>query len=188
MRQHDGFYLRFGFALAYISDTVDYPLGELGVSSAGGFLDIAVGGTVAPGLVVGFGLHGATLFSPKFDSNDALVKPELEYIETRESAAVSLPGLYVDYYPDDTGGLHFNGTLGLGLVAISTVSDENDPDSDEALIAGLGLAAGAGYDLWFANQWSFGAQARLMYLAGAEDEWGAHNALVPMVSLGLLWH
>src|SRR6188474_2336923 len=70
-RTHDGFYLRLGGGLGYVADSVeseDLPFvgGTIEASLTGGAFatDVALGGAVAPGLIIGGGWFAETMPSP----------------------------------------------------------------------------------------------------------------------------
>ena len=100
VREHDGFYLRVGIGPGY----------ALGTNKASGFgvnanvramdisTEIAVGGTVLPGLVVGGGTFSMVAPSPKYKIGDTEA--------TAGGHHVSGTGVFADYYFDPHKGLH----------------------------------------------------------------------------------
>ena len=74
-----------------------------------------------------------------------------------------LMGPALGWYPNPNGGLHFGGTLGLGIV-VGTL-----PESAPGRLIGIERVGGAGfgfslvggYDWWLAREWSLGISARL---------------------------
>lgn len=119
--------------------------------------ELAVGGALAPGLILagGFFLNAAYGVSSDFGDVDTL---------TDDGYAVVTFGPLVDYYPDPNGGLHFE--LGFGLGATSGVVPESMDDPGGA--TGYGIVLGVGHEWWIAKQWALGALLRLQHVE-AED-------------------
>jgi hypothetical protein len=110
-----------------------------GGGGLGTALEFALGGTAAPGLVVG----GMT--SPKF-----------LLVGGSEFATMSFLGPFVDYYPDPSNGLHFLGGVG--------VATTNVPDRWNSFAVSFEALAGLGKEWWVGSQWSIGLLGRLSYM------------------------
>jgi hypothetical protein len=135
---HDGFYFRAGAGFAYgaaniSSDRDSHP--DYEVNGVGLGVDIMVGGSPSVGLALG----GGVSFSG-FGQDGA--------------GGLFLMGVFVDGFPDPTGGWHLGGMLGL---AGSSASDER---VDDFRGGGFGLAAWVGHDFWVADEWSMGPTLR----------------------------
>lgn len=145
---HDGFYLRanFGYGLLWGGFDVDAPgAPELDASGSGIGLDLLIGGTPSPGFVLGGGILSSWSFSVDFESEGAST--------TRHDLGSSLIGVFVDGFPQSTGGWHLGGLVGLATQTLS-----NDGVVDDTL--GFGGAAWAGYDQWVGPDWSVGGLLR----------------------------
>jgi hypothetical protein len=171
--RHDGFYLRLGFTIGYAIDRADDDGVVTKSSGAGGFLDWAIGGSPTDGVVIAFAQHTLGVFEPDTEEEGVTLQDD-------HSALYQVLGLMLDVYLDPADGWHAAITLGAGAADILYV-DYNDK-------FGVGLGLTAGYDLWFAEQWSFGMAAQLFYITGGRDEFGKHEAVVPMLALSALLH
>jgi hypothetical protein len=129
---HDGFYFRYSLGLSYVQATGRGPSGSVAVSGAGIGEMLALGGTPAPGLVVG----GAAVshLAPLTANGSRLLLSEATY------------GILLDWFPDPTDGWHVGGTIGLGFVGYGNARGYSP-----------GASLLAGYDFWIAPQWSLGA-------------------------------
>lgn len=169
---HDGFYLRLGIGIGYLWNSTKvtangYP-GDIdfGITGIGGATEIAAGGTVAPGMVVGGGIYTLSVPSAqgknyKFDGEkDEDTKSEWDTV------SVFLVGPFLDYYLDPREGMHFQAAIGVANVQLSESSLETTTgrmDSDEESGTGFGLMLGVGLETWAGEQWSVGGLFRLQY-------------------------
>lgn len=150
-RVHDGFYLSLQTGLGYLSSSaeaggIEQTLSGVTVSSG-----LWMGGTVGP-VVIGGGLTFDRAFSPSVKQGDQ----EMD-LEDVDLYLINL-GVFADYYPDPTRGLHFVGMLGWGGLEASVNGDVGGSDP-----TGMILGLGAGYDFWIADEWSVGPLGRFMY-------------------------
>jgi opacity protein-like surface antigen len=151
---HDGFYFRVGLGVGGFNakGSVTPDNGDAMTISGGGLaFDLLLGGTIAPGFVLG----GGFIFQQT-------VKPDVSLAggasaQYDQNANFGVLGPFLEWYPNPRGGFHVNGMIGL---AAMTLSDPNTGES-KAADRGVGLAVGAGYDFWVAPQWSLGLGGRL---------------------------
>jgi hypothetical protein len=155
-RTHDGFHLSLGAGAAYTTTAVSLDPeaanpADISVTGMGFAGHLLIGGTVAPGLVIGGGNMGFHVFSPQVsvDGTDS---------DTDSALAGNLLGVYADYYFDNHGGLHALALLGLATL------DDGDDDTDK-LAVGFGAALGVGYEWWVADEWSIGALGRVQFMS-----------------------
>ncbi len=123
---HDGFYLRETASLGYATIV---STGSVSPSRSGGTFSVsgAIGGTLAPGFVVG-GILGVSLAG-------AFQSPHL--------------GPFIDWYPTAAGGWHTGLAVEARLLTTSLAG--------QSLIGvGPSATLFAGYDWWFLRQWSLG--------------------------------
>jgi hypothetical protein len=148
---HDGFYLRLSIGPGYgtFDGEVAFEHSEFGGSGFAHAGALMLGGTPAPGLVVGGALASHTMPKPRYET-DATV-------EGRPAASLGLLYGFVDYFPNPHRGFHVGG--GAGLASFSYRSTNGD-SIDQPIILGFGGAAWAGYDFWVGKQWSLGVEAR----------------------------
>ncbi len=157
---HEGFYLRASSGYGYATLWGKGPLGSASVSSLGKSFGLAIGGAVAPGVVVAGTLRStvatAAFQGGPFEHAD-LVSDDGKRLTTASSeaeAALVELGVLLDWYPNQRGGWHLGGSLGPGATAIV-------PRASGSAMAGLvwtGSVFG-GYDFWMGNTWSAGIMA-----------------------------
>lgn len=150
-RKHDGFYLRLSLGGGSVGargerydaqqNRSDYDFRGNGVS-----FDAMVGGTPAPGIVVG----GAYLVN-------TAARTDYEDDRTKDAGlSYGMLGPFVDIYPNPKTGFHIGGSLGPAVAV--TFDDESN---ERSVAAGFGAAAWIGYEFWVADQWSLGGMFRV---------------------------
>jgi hypothetical protein len=164
-RTHDGFFLRLsaGVGPGWFTEEQEV-FGESREVEASGptaMFELLIGGTPAPGLVVGGGLMGHSVINPTLEANGR----EFETEDT--SVGVSQAALFVNYHIDPHAGFCLLGSVGYG-VGVVTVEDESRDTDTDGLVLGFGL----GYDFWVGSQWSIGPSFRLTYAALSNEEDG----------------
>lgn len=128
---------------------------DIDFTGAGPSVELAFGGTVAPGLVLGGGIYGTSIASPTYSQGN------LE--EDGGAAVASMVGPFIDYYFDPNGGFHLEAAL--GYTALSAEEGDVYP-LESASGGGFGLVAGVGYEWWVGEQWGLGVLGRLHYVSG----------------------
>jgi hypothetical protein len=149
-----------------VRSQVDSLEGEVKARGSGAALEIALGGTVAPGLVIGGGIYSVSLRETTWEANAARRYSEDggNTIEGGEGG-ISVLGVMLDFYPSPRGGFHLQGALGLGALQLNDDSKTRFPGEDWEG-GGGGLMLGAGYEFWIADQWSLGGVARVLLVSG----------------------
>lgn len=139
---HDGFYLRLSVGFGGLGVSSNGGGVNSTASGWGGAIDFLVGGTPAPGLVVGGGVLLQEAFSPS-------------YSERGPSGPVGfgMLGPMIDAFPNPAGGFHVGGLVGLSRVGLD--------DAHGNASGGLGLSVWAGYMWWASSDWSLGGLVRL---------------------------
>jgi hypothetical protein len=167
VHEHDGFYLRVALGFAAMSDGLSARMGDYeavgrstGIATAS---ELAIGGTPARGLVVGFGIYGSNVVASDFIP-DADTKYDLS---AGLPAGVSLSGAnfvllgpFFDYYLFPTRGYHIQAALGFAALSGTRVGFDQLKVSDNDPALGGGLMFGIGYEWWIGNQWSLGVLGR----------------------------
>ncbi len=115
-------------------------------------IDVSVGGAPARGVIIGAGYQTSRVLA--LSSSDAIVDGDEPSFDGVRFALDSL-SLFVDYYPDPEGGLHFLASIGTGWL---DVSRSNAPDGPSP--SGLILSAGGGYEWFVGPNISLGLLAR----------------------------
>ncbi len=151
----DGFYLRASGGVGFTGLAGDGPSGSASVGGLGEVSTVAIGGSIAPRLVLAFLLQAAEA-SSKFKGGpytDATLSVDGDEIDAsnKASATASLLGALLDWYPMETSGLHLGIGLGLGFVGLVNEADDSE-------LYGLSGAATllVGYDMPIAYTWALG--------------------------------
>lgn len=177
---HDGFYLRLALGAGYVVATSenDSKLKGWGIAP-----DIWIGGSPAPGLAIGVTFNGVSAPDPHIDAT-AADTGGLGPISGEASGTLtySVFGLFADYYPDPTGGLHLMAGVNYSVMKFEA---DNGVESDPA--SGIGLAGGIGYEWWIGREWSVGPLARLHW-ASLSDAGATTTVLSPVFLLGFTNH
>jgi hypothetical protein len=171
IRRHDGFYLRLGLGGGFMASKVDYPNGSLSARGAGVALEIALGGTVAEGLVIGGGLFAQSTDNVHWKGESLRTPFGSDTYSHDKQATLGLLGVFLDYYPNPKNGFHVQGGLGIGTLSFERDSLQGLPGETWGGAGGGGML-GVGYEAWIGSQWSLGGVARLLVASGslrAED-------------------
>jgi hypothetical protein len=145
--------------------------------------DVWIGGSPAPGLAIGVTLSGVSVADPEADIS-AADSGGLGRVtgEAHGTLTYSIFGLFADYYPAPTGGLHF-----MAGVNYSVFKFAPDTGESAAPASGFGLFGGLGYEWWIGDEWSVGPLARLHW-ASVSDDGGTTSVLSPVFMLGFTYH
>lgn len=149
VHNHDGFFLRLSLGLGkgWFSEEANAQNVVYSSEATGLTAEFAVqlGGTLAPGFVVGGGLTGTSMVDPTFNVNGQTVAT------TNSSVGLSQLQLFGVFYPDPHGGLFLQASV--GYAQLQAKIDGVNYDTD---ISGVALGGGVGYDFWVSEQWSIG--------------------------------
>jgi hypothetical protein len=196
-RVHDGFYLRASSGFAVYDERFEADGLPPGGSFEGrnrGFAtvsDLAIGGTVAPGWVIGGGIFSADLVASTLrTSGDGLAAPPAELDPGLRNVSVFAP--FVDWYPNVRGGFHARAALGLSTLT-PRVFGHPATERSEYLALGGGLVLGAGYDWWVADEWSIGVMSQVVarLMTGRDDDdvkWTHLATTTPGLYVSLTYH
>jgi hypothetical protein len=167
--RHNGFYLRLGLGIGGASYATD-PVSSNPVISGGGIdaesfavpLEVAIGGTPAPGLVIGVGSYGSIWPTPHATLKNFGLSLESE----AGPMMISSLGPFADYYFDPEKGLH--GQFGVAFASATAAKSQDRgaivrvPAQDFAG-SGWSAMAGLGWENWIGQEWSAGFLGRLQY-------------------------
>ncbi len=169
---HDGFYLRLGIGAGYMfaptTVTASGSDGETTFTAKGPAVatEFAIGGTPAPGLVIGGGVY--TIAAPSAKADD--FKDDGEEISDLtgewDMISLGLVGPFIDYYFSEDQGLHLQLAVGLASSSVSKgefKTGEGSSDTDEESGSGFGSMLGFGFETWAGEQWSVGGLIRVLY-------------------------
>jgi hypothetical protein len=195
-RVHDGFYFRVAAGFSVYDERLmsddSAPGGKVearnrGISSVS---DLAIGGTVAPGWVVGGGIYSLDVVAStlRVDRASATVPDELD----PGLRGLSVIGPFVDWYPNVRGGFHAQGALGLATLTARVFAHPATEKSDYIAVGGA-LLLGTGYEWWVADEWSIGVLAQLgvRVLRGEDDDdvgWTHVVTNSPTLCVSLTYH
>jgi hypothetical protein len=145
---------------------VDSLAGDVHVRGGGPALEFALGGTVAPGLVIGGGLYTVATDELTWDAEAARPYSDDDSTEIEGGeGTLGMLGVIIDYYPNPRAGFHLQGGLGVGTLALMRDSDTNFPGENWEG-GGGGAMLGVGYEFWVSDQWSLGGIARALFVSG----------------------
>lgn len=196
-RTHDGFYFRLAGGFGVYEESLQSENSEIyegevqgrtmGLASVS---ELALGGTIGRGLVLGGGVYSAELVTATFRADeDSPAPPPSELDPSLRN--VSILGPFLDWYPNPKNGLHFQ--LALGLASMSAGFPGTGPGKADYAAFGGGVVLGAGYEWWIGDEWSVGALARVMGVvaAGKDDAdviWTHTLGTRPSLLLTLTYH
>ena len=133
------------------------PYGSASLTGAGYGGMIAIGGAVAPGLVLAGTIQGSA-FNAEFNGGpfeNATVssKGKTYKASDRATGGFGMLGVLVDWYPQPSGGWHVGGSTGVGAIVLTNSADERD-------FGGVNFAGSVfgGYDWALGRKWSIGLQ------------------------------
>jgi hypothetical protein len=168
-RRHDGFYLRLGVGFGGYSEAISVEDADESTTISGiaSVSELAIGGTVLPGLVVGGGVWTSSVLSSERNIDGMLPPDEV----IGGSGNFTLLGPFVDLYFRPRSGLHLQAAAGLATIRGWDLPEAQD--NPDAVSVGGGAMVGFGYDWWVGDEWSIGILARLAAVVGVqEDEMG----------------
>jgi hypothetical protein len=192
-RSHHGLYVRVAGGASYFSDAVESdPLPLLGtvdgtLKGAAFSAQLAVGGSISPGFVLGGALFFNHMPSPSATdgaSHNALGTTSIGAIDF-DPTTLTVIGPFADYYFDPAGGFHVGAALGYGFLSLGQGTDRGLGIRRVQDQSGGGWAAvvGGGYEWWVSSSWGVGVLGQLMFgLGSGEDSTGnswRHRVLVP---------
>lgn len=165
-RLHDGFYFRFATGISGYDESIrlEGASESTEVSGLSTVSELAIGGTIGSGFVLGGGLWSSSVLGSNLTYSGQMPPAEVMV----GSGDFTIFGPFVDWYLDPRHGLHLQGALGVATVRGSDFAGADlDP---EAAAIGVGVMFGIGYELWVADEWSFGLLTRLCVVAAAQND------------------
>jgi hypothetical protein len=169
---HDGWYFRMGLGFGGTMDVVgtvedDRDDGDRSqITGIGAAAELALGHSVADGLVLGGGIWTTQIASSTYFHDRGRELPE----SLRKPQDFTLIGPFADWYFVPSRGFHAQ--AGIGFAELSGYRWAQADFSGEDAAFGGGLMLGVGYEWWVDRQWGLGALARLTSAIVAQDEAG----------------
>jgi hypothetical protein len=163
--RHDGFFLRVAVGGAYSwgsgsvyteGDTLE---GRFDLGGGGLTLQLAMGGTLANGLVVGGLIHSASAWSPTYEFEHG---PVIE----GGSAGQGVLGPFVDYYFDPEAGFHVQFAAPLALVILEQEPERRFPTENVQSVYALGAMVGTGYEFFVGPELAMGLLVAFHFTTG----------------------
>jgi hypothetical protein len=158
--RHEGFYVAVDTGVGVLGARGSGPLGSASISGFGSMSDLAIGGTVAPGLVIGAVLRewsttgtfhgGPTITATTTYFANGVPSTTQQTLSGHAHAASLEVGAFLDWYPNPERGWHVGASLGLGGM---TLIDDAGTMSDGVAVAG---SIFGGYQWWLGRAWSLG--------------------------------
>lgn len=159
---HDGFYMRLGLGFTGLGDTMfseaktgDEPRDQSTVTGFGTASEIAFGGTIAPGFVLGGGIYGASALATTFERVRGTAPPE----ELQRPNNFAVIGVMADWYFNPRKGFHAQAAL--GAASLTGVYPEVQRYRDRSAAVGGGVMLGIGYEWWVSDNWGVGILGRV---------------------------
>ncbi len=159
-----------------------------------------MGGTVAPGVVIGGGVYTVAVPSAKGEKYKFSGESDPNTKSEWDMLTLGVVGPFMDYYFDPQGGMHLQAALGIASLQVSDGTFETSGgtiDSDKESGIGFGAMLGFGLETWVGEQWSVGGLLRVLYtsttieadLPGTyiEADWET-KALVPALLFTATYH
>jgi hypothetical protein len=158
--RHEGFYLAADTGLGFLSAWGSGPAGSASISGFGSVSDLAIGGTVAPGLVLGgvarewsttgtFNGGPTITASTTYFVNGVATPTHLTLSGNAHAQSIEL-GAFLDWYPNPEKGWHLGASVGLGSMSMT---DDAGTRSMSSAVAG---SIFGGYQWWLGPAWSLG--------------------------------
>jgi hypothetical protein len=128
------------------SSSVEGPGAESGVHGATAGLDVLIGGTPVPAMVIG----GGVFLSGYIDPASTTEGPAFHSLTKggENGSSLLMIGPIIDVFPNPYAGLHFGGTVALAASSLKGYDDKNS--------VGPGIAFWVGYMGWMSSEWSAG--------------------------------
>jgi hypothetical protein len=172
------FFLRLSGGAAYLHESWSPSGSSPGAvfSGAGPSLELSIGKSVRPRLVVGALWQLVNLYEP----NESYLGAT--YVPSSTDRFLDVVAAFADYYPNPRRSLHLGGSA--GLLAVSII----DGECCVSTHWGAALSVRVGYDLFFSRRWSVGALAQLeayRYSSSEANVSSASYGLLPTLALAL---
>ncbi len=159
--RHDGFYLSVNTGIGVLSAWGSGPLGSASISGFASGGALAIGGTIAPGLVLG-GVVREWSTTGTFNGGPVVTGTTTTYF-ANGMATPSHPtltgnthvasfefGAFLDWYPNPEKGWHAGASLGLGGMTLI------DDAGTRSVSGAVGGSLFGGYQWWLGPAWSLG--------------------------------
>jgi hypothetical protein len=158
--RHQGFYFAAETGIGVMTAFGSGPLGSASITGVGSVGDFAIGGSVAPGLVLGgmareWTTSGTFKGGPVITASTTYVlngkpTPTTMTLSGNAHAMAAEIAAFLDWYPNPENGWHIGAAVGLGAM---TMTDDAGTRSTGGGLAG---SVFGGYQWWLGPAWSLG--------------------------------
>ena len=158
--RHEGFYLAANTGIGVLATWGSGPLGSASLSGLGSVGELAVGGTISPGLVLGgvareWSTGGTFNGGPTITATTTYfangVPSTTQHTLSGNAHVTSVEiGAFLDWYPNPEKGWHVGASVGLGGTMLT---DDAGTKSQSDAVAG---SLFGGYQWWLGPGWSLG--------------------------------
>lgn len=172
----DRFFVRLSPAAVYLHESWNPSGSSPGAvfSGAGPSLELSIGKSIRPRLVVGALWQLAAVLDPTESYLGST------YVTPGTARTLNVVAAFADYYPNPRRGLHVGGSA--GLLAASNI----DRACCVSTHWGAALSVRIGYDIFLSRRWSVGAFAQLeayRYSSSEANVSSASNGLLPTLAV-----
>jgi hypothetical protein len=188
IHHHGGFYLRLSIGVGYLWNRVEGTNNSEKFTIRGSILplEVLLGGTALPGLVIGGGLWLNPGLQFKYETDNGTTDLEDDY-----SLMFAQFGPFVDYYPDPKQGLHFLGAATITNFTLNRRDTFETTTGADREANGFAFTVGVGQEFWIGKQWSAGILGKFTYATLSRSEAGLsydHEILTPAVLATFTFH
>jgi hypothetical protein len=163
--RHEGFYLSADSGFGFFSAKGSGPLGDASLSGEALVQSIGIGGSIAPGVVLG-GVGRVWEATGTFNGGPTITGTRTYFVNGQSKTdPITLSGhaqasslelaAFVDWFPNPEKGWHVGASIGLGGMAMT------DDSGARSVNAGVAGSIFGGYQWWLGPAWSLGIQAVL---------------------------
>ncbi len=183
---HDGFYLRTSLGLGPGKATENISTDQFKWSGTGIMIDVMIGGSPAPGFVLGGALVLHEISNPTLTMNGQSYSAS-GLAGTDVSLDLTTFGLFTAIYPVPTSGFNLHALVGYSEFSLNVGGNTTNVGNP----SGPSFMGGLGYDFWISDNWSIGPDFRITYCKGKTDVNGVTNdisMLIPTLSFTATYH
>ena len=160
--RHEGFYLSYAGGIGFFSAKGSGPSGDASINGRATGGGIGIGGTIAPGLVLGGVIRG-WIAGGTFNGGPTVTATRTHVVNgATQTDNVTLSGnaqvssyelaALIDWFPNPEKGWHVGASIGLGGMSLT------DDTGAQSVNAGVAGSLFGGYQWWIGPSWSLGLQ------------------------------
>lgn len=174
VHEHEGFFLRLGIGLGYLNMRTEILEMDFDIKGAAGNLQVAIGGNLAPNVIIFGQLFASSIAEPTVEFGD-----EEEEVDD-STASIGGVGIGLAYYLP--ANVYFSGTLAATQLRWSVESDGDDEDAESEL--GPAFVGQIGKEWWASDNWGLGLAGQVLVSSNKDDDDAEGEADVTWTTLG----